>query len=56
MGFSGAYNWDESKELFEEACSYFVEDDPDVIFLMSHWNIPGQSINYPSMILFSMNC
>lgn len=38
LGFSGAAPFDEMQPHFEEACTYFQESQPAVVFLLGHWN------------------
>eukprot|EP00438_Fugacium_kawagutii_P002884 Skav214392 [mRNA] locus=scaffold2495:13807:18878:+ [translate_table: standard] len=41
LGFSGAAGFSEMKPYFEEACDYFAQTQPAVVFLLGHWNSGG---------------
>jgi len=41
IAYSGAHKYEDSIELFDEACKWAGEENPDVVFLMGHWNSDG---------------
>mmetsp|Transcript_55870 Transcript_55870/g.130498 ORF Transcript_55870/g.130498 Transcript_55870/m.130498 type:complete len:294 (-) Transcript_55870:99-980(-) len=53
LGYSGAASYDETFPQLREACDYFEETKPEVIFLLGHWNSAGlgcsKSMSVPSI-------
>ncbi|CAK9031923.1 Hypothetical protein SCF082_LOCUS19839 [Durusdinium trenchii] len=41
LGFTGAATFQEMKPYFAEACDYFMQTKPAVVFLLGHWNTDG---------------
>ena len=41
LGYTGAGEFDETLPHLEAACTYFAEVQPEVIFLLGHWNNEG---------------
>jgi hypothetical protein len=38
IGFSNAYDWEDTKPYFEEACQWVKDTNPALVFLIGHWN------------------
>jgi len=53
LGYSGAAQYEETLPQLHAACNYFAKSKPEVIFLLGHWNNPGDgcpnSMSVPSM-------
>lgn len=41
LGFSGGASFEDMRLHFQEACHYFEESKPAVVFLVGHWNTEG---------------
>ena len=41
LGYTGAADFSETLPHLQAACSYFEETQPQVIFLLGHWNNEG---------------
>lgn len=41
LGYTGAAEFDETLPHLQAACAYFAEAQPEVIFLLGHWNHEG---------------
>jgi hypothetical protein len=41
LGYSGGHSWEEQEDGLMEACAYFGENPPSVIYVIGHWNEPG---------------
>lgn len=41
LGFTGAATFEENAPYFEQACNYFAETKPAVVFVLGHWNAQG---------------
>jgi hypothetical protein len=38
IGFSNAYDWEESEPYFKNACQWIKDTNPALVFLLGHWN------------------
>jgi hypothetical protein len=41
LGYAGAYSWEESSQMFADACQALAATDIEWLFVLGHWNDPG---------------
>mmetsp|Transcript_30860 Transcript_30860/g.62259 ORF Transcript_30860/g.62259 Transcript_30860/m.62259 type:complete len:304 (+) Transcript_30860:518-1429(+) len=41
LAFTGAASYAENEPHFREACAYFAKTQPAAVFVLGHWNVPG---------------
>jgi len=54
IGYSGAYTWEESSQMFADACQALGATSIQWLFVLGHWNAPGDGcpdgMDVPSIV------